>query len=259
MLKQILTDMRMHGALDRLPYAIDNIDKPEPFAACILEAERDLRHKKTIARRMTFAKFPQRKEWTELDYTHNPNIPWKNMENLLKGAFVEAKNNLCFVGHQGTGKTHALIAIGREMCRKGHAVLFTTASEIVHSLEEAQTAGTLRPLMQKLMKPALLIIDELGFVPFSNNGARLLFDVFAKRYERAAIAVSTNLTFDKWTQLFGTIELTAALLDRFTQGATIIPFTGTSFRQQKGAITYNIKLSEEQHDLKNTEKEKTET
>jgi DNA replication protein DnaC len=134
------------------------------------------------------------------------------------------------MGQQGTGKTHSLIALGRDLCRRGISTQFYTACELVNILEKAKVQCQLSKVMQRLIKPELLILDELGFVPFSENGARLLFDVFAGRYERGSIAVSTNLSFDKWTQVFGSVELTGALLDRFTHRSHIFTYKGKSAR-----------------------------
>ncbi len=134
------------------------------------------------------------------------------------------------MGQQGTGKTHSLIALGRDLCRQGKTVKFYTACSLVNLLEEAKAKHILAKEMQALAKPEVLIIDELGFVPFSENGARLLFDVFASRYEKGSIAVSTNLSFDKWVQVFGTPELTAALIDRFSHKCLIFNYQGKSVR-----------------------------
>ncbi len=120
--------------------------------------------------------------------------------------------------------------MGRKLCRKGITAIFFSACGLVNALEEAKVTHTLSKLMQSLTKPQLLIIDELGFVPFSENGVRLLFDVFASRYERGSIAVSTNLSFDKWIQVFGSVELTAALIDRFTHKCLIYRFEGELVR-----------------------------
>ena len=134
------------------------------------------------------------------------------------------------MAQQGTGKTHSLTALARDLCRKGFTTRFYTASALVNLLEEAKANHTLTKVMQSLLRPDLLVIDELGFVPFSENGARLLFDVFASRYEKGSIAVSTNLSFDKWVEVFGTPELTAALVDRFTHKCTTLTYQGKSVR-----------------------------
>ncbi len=204
----------------------------DPYQMCLqaLEAEVRTRRDRAMTRRLRQAKFPMAKEWVELDRSLNPTIAFDRIATYLDGAFVEQRRNVCFMGTQGTGKTHCLIALGRELCRKGYTVRFYTACELVTALEEAKQQLILSPLMAALRKPNLLILDELGFVPLSDNGARLLFEVFAGRYERGAIAVSTNLTFDKWVEVFGSIELTAALLDRFTHRAEVVPFAGQSVR-----------------------------
>ena len=183
-----------------------------------------------MKRRMGQAKFPIEKEWMEIDPALNPKIDFKRVQKHFNGDFVERGKNLCLIGTQGTGKTHCLVSLGRELCRKGQTVRFYTACELVNALEEAKNELTLNKLMKALEKPKLLIVDELGFVPFSENGARLLFDVFSRRYERGSIAVSTNLSFDKWVEIFGSVELTAALVDRFSHCADIIPFEGQSVR-----------------------------
>lgn len=134
------------------------------------------------------------------------------------------------MGQQGTGKTHSLTALARDLCRKWFAVRFYTASALVNLLEEEKTNHTLTKVMQTLSLPDLLIIDELGFVSFSENGARLLFDVFGSRYEKGSIAVSTNLSFDKWVKVFGTTELTVAFVDQFTHKCIILSYQGKSVR-----------------------------
>ena len=188
------------------------------------------RRERALKRRLSQAKFPVEKEWVELDRSLNPSIDFDGIETLLDGEFIKQRRNLCFIGTQGTGKTHSLISLGRELCRKGHPVRFYTACELVNVLEEAKRDLMLTTVMKALLKPKLLIIDELGFVPFSDNGARLLFDVFASRYERGSTAVSTNLSLDKWVEVFGSVELTAALIDRFCHRAEIFAFKGESVR-----------------------------
>jgi DNA replication protein DnaC len=230
MLSKILEKLKMHGALASLEKLDKAIEDKELFAAKLLEAELEYRSDRAVGRRLKQATFPTEKEWVEIDRSLNPTIDFGEIEKLFKSPFVEEKQNLCIIGKQGTGKTHSLIALGRHLCRAGHTVKFYTACSLVNALEEAKNTLTLSKMMNALMKPKLLIIDELGFVPFSENGARLLFDVFASRYERGSIAVSSNLSFEKWLQIFGTVELTAALVDRFTHRAHIFSFAGRSIR-----------------------------
>ena len=231
MLSKLLAHLKMHGALEAME-SIYHIKEKEEFALAILQAESDYRHQKAITQRLNKATFPIDKEWSEIEPSLNPGINFKDVQALGSGEFVRKKENLCLMGQQGTGKSHSLIALSRQLCREGYSVKFYTACGLVNILEEAKAHNQLNKVMQTIIKPSLLLIDELGFVPFSASGACLLFDVFASRYERGSIAVSTNLSFDKWVQVFGSVELTAALVDRFTHKAHIHVYEGKSVRLQ---------------------------
>lgn len=229
MIKELLTSLKMQGSVEILP-KLNHIKERDAFSVGLLKAELEYREQRSSKRRLSQAKFPTEKEWRDLDPSLNPKIEFSKIENLNNGLFIQKKENLCLMGQQGTGKTHSLVALGRDLCRQGKTVKFYTACNLVNHLEEAKASHVLARAMQSLAKPQLLIIDELGFVPFSENGARLLFDVFASRYEKGSIAVSTNLSFDKWVQIFGTPELTAALIDRFTHKCLIFNYEGKSVR-----------------------------
>jgi DNA replication protein DnaC len=229
MIKDLLTSLKMKGALEVLKDA-EHLKGRDEFVAALLKAEIESKELRSNKRRLSQAKFPTEKEWRDLDPTLNPSIEFSKIESLNNGLFIQKKENICLMGHQGTGKTHSLIALGRELCRKGKTVRFYTASALVNALEEAKSNHILTKLMQSIGKIDLLIIDELGFVPLSENQARLLFDVFASRYEKGSIAVSTNLSFDKWVRVFVSPELTAALVDRFTHKCLIHNFQGQSVR-----------------------------
>jgi len=230
MLTELLLELKMKGAMSGLLKLQAEVTDRDEFARQLLLAELAARQSRALKRRISSGRFPFVKEWAEIDPALNPEIEFARIAKLLDGKFIENRQNLCFMGVPGTGKTHSLIALGREMCRKDVSVLFYTACELVNALEEAKQAYRLSKFMAGLKKTKLLIIDELGFVPLSEAGARLLFDVFASRYERGSIAVSTNLPFEKWVQIFLTVELTAALIDRFTHRANIFTFRGQSVR-----------------------------
>ncbi len=229
MIKELLTSLKMTGALEALNHS-EHLKERDLFTIALLKAEIEYRQLRSNKRRLSQAKFPIEKEWRDIDKSLNPAIGFSEVESLRNGLFIEKKENLCLMGQQGTGKTHSLVALGRDLCREEKTVKFYTACSLVNLLEESKANYTLAKTMQTLAKPSLLIIDELGFVPFSENGARLLFDVFASRYEKGSIAVSTNLSFDKWVQVFGTPELTAALIDRFTHRCLIFNYQGRSVR-----------------------------
>lgn len=229
MLQKILLSLKMAGALN----ALENISKIQnkvDFTVALLQAECDYRHQKALDRGLKAAAFPIDKAWDEIDHALNPKIDFKGVQALGSGEFIYKKENICLMGKQGTGKSHSLIALGRQLCEEGFSVKFYTACALVNALEEAKAEHQLNKLMNSVLKPQLLVIDELGFVPFTETGARLLFDVFSRRYEHGSIAVSTNLSFDKWVQIFGSVELTAALVDRFTHKAHNFVYEGESIR-----------------------------
>jgi len=244
MIKSLLESLKMKGALEALDRLKETTGR-DSFVTALLQAECRDREMRANKRRLANAKFPVDKEWNDIDSSLNPKISFSDVQALGTSEFVIKKENLCLMGQQGTGKTHSLIALGRDLCKRGISTRFHTACELVNMLEEAKAQCCLSKMMQKLMKPALLIIDELGFVPFSENGARLLFDVFGGRYERGSIAVSTNLSFDKWVQVFGSVELTGALLDRFTHNAHMFIYKGESVRfkqAKKGQSTQRKRI-----------------
>jgi DNA replication protein DnaC len=230
MIEELLTQLKMMGALQFYQGLKDDNLSKEDFFLHLLKSEVDWKSHSRTKRRLQLSSFPFEREWAQIKPEANPKIPFKKVMKFSDGNFVKEKKNLCFIGIPGLGKTHGLVAIGRDLCKKGYSVKFTTAIELVTKLEEAKEANKLSKLMEGLLKPNLLIIDELGFVPLSDNGARLLFDVFAKRYEKGSIAVSTNLSLPKWVQTFGSIELTTALVDRFTHRCDVFLFEGESYR-----------------------------
>jgi DNA replication protein DnaC len=230
MIKQLLIDLKLLGALEYYNENSESNVTLEKLLQGMLENEKNQRTRKSQIRRVLSAHFPYVREWEQIDEDKNNEIPFNKLKLYSNGDFVKSKSNLCLVGAPGLGKTHSLVAIGRDLCRQGFNVKFFTACDLVNQLEEAKKKLELTKFMDKILAPQLLIIDELGFVPFTENGARLLFDVFSKRYERGSIAVSTNLAFNKWPEIFGSIELTTALIDRFTHNCEIYTYRGQSIR-----------------------------
>ncbi len=229
MLTKVLTELKMQGALEALE-DMKKIKNPEKFALGLLDSELRYKLDRAQMRRLKQARFPVKKEWSEWNQNYNPKISIKEIKVAASAKLIDAKHNLCLIGTQGTGKTHTLLSFGHESCRQGYSVRFFTACKLVNLLEEAKHENRFIRFMQQLQKVDLLIIDELGYVPFSQSSARLLFDVFSSRYEQGSIAISSNLSFEKWTEIFGGVELTAALVDRFTHRCEIFTFEGESVR-----------------------------
>ena len=149
---------------------------------------------------------------------------------LARSEYVERRENIIAVGNSGTGKTHIALGLGLAACQKGLSVGFKTAAALVHELIEARDEKRLLRLQRQIAGYKLLIIDELGYVPFSQTGAELLFEVFSQRYERGSTLVTSNLPFDEWTGVFASERLTGALLDRLTHHVHILEMNGDSYR-----------------------------
>jgi DNA replication protein DnaC len=146
------------------------------------------------------------------------------------GSYIQEHKNVIFVGKTGTGKTHLATALGLEACRQGVRTRFASGAGLVNELIEARSERVTNRVIQRISRHGLLILDELGYVPFSREGSQLLFQVLADRYERGSVIITTNLGFADWTQLFGDPTLTAALLDRLTHRAHIILCNWESYR-----------------------------
>ncbi len=230
MIEELLQNLKMFGALNFYKTIKETEYDNEDLVLQLLKNEHNWKSEKRKSRRFQMANFPYVREWSSINNSANPKIPFEKIKKFSNGDFVNQKRNLCFIGAPGLGKTHCSVAIGRALCEQGNTVRFFSAIDLVLKLEEAQSNNTLGRLMEKILTPDLLIIDELGFVPFSDNGARLLFDIFSKRYEQGSILITTNLDLPKWIQTFGSIELTKALIDRFTHRCDIFVFEGDSYR-----------------------------
>lgn len=202
----------------------------ERYLLDLTEIEHSKRTESRLKRRLRGAKFPALKTLESFDLDLTPDINRQVLRELSQCEYITKKENVILIGKSGTGKTHLGIALGIEACRLGYQVCFITACHLVNELVEAQEERVLERLLKRFYKYDLLILDELGYVPFSSKGARLLFQVIGDRHEQKSTLITTNLSFDKWPQVFGDDTLTAALLDRLTHRASIIPCNWESIR-----------------------------
>jgi DNA replication protein DnaC len=202
----------------------------ESFLLNLTTQELEQRQANQLKRRLQDARFPTLKTLETTDLNKWPDFDSLRFREYVDGDYIACRENLVLIGKHGTGKTHAAIVLGVEACKRGHRVLFTTAADLVNTLVEAREERSLKNYLARLQKYALIIVDELGYIPFSPEGAQLLFQVFAKRYERGSLLVTSNLAFAQWTTVFGDATLTAALLDRLTHHCSIHDFNWTSIR-----------------------------
>ena len=200
------------------------------FLLRLAELELIDRERRMVERRIRGARFSAVKSFDTFDFAAIPSLNKPLVLELARCEYVVARDNVIALGNSGTGKTHACLALGLAACQRGFPVSFFTAAGLVHQLREARDERRLLKLQAQLAAVKLLIIDELGYVPLSQTGAELLFEIFSQRHERGSTIVTSNLPFEEWTSIFGSQRLTGALLDRLTHHVHILELNGESYR-----------------------------
>jgi DNA replication protein DnaC len=210
--------------------AAQSSQRYEEYLLALLNEEvsqRDVNRRKRLVRE---ARFPVLRTLDELDFSVIPSLNKVKVLQLADGEYIQQRQNIALIGGIGTGKTHVAISLGLCACEQGHKVRFYTAAGLINKLLEAQESHSISKLEARLMKYKLIILDEVGFIPFSQKGAQMLFSFISQRYQRGSLIVTSNLGFAEWTEVFGDPRLTSALLDRLTHHCHILEFTGKSYR-----------------------------
>jgi DNA replication protein DnaC len=200
------------------------------FLLALAEQEVNQRQLNMLQQRLKNARFPVIKELADFDFSCLPMLNKAQILDLARGEYIQQKQGLILIGNPGLGKTHLALGLAAAACREGRRVRFWTAAGLVNELIQAQDEHRLHRFIASALKLDLVILDELGFIPFSQNGAQALFTFCSELYERLALIITTNLKFADWVQVFGDERLTAALLDRLTHHAHIIELLGESYR-----------------------------
>jgi DNA replication protein DnaC len=203
------------------------------YLAQLVEAETHRREERSIARRISLARFPVIKTLDQFQWNWPKKINRLQVQNLFRLTFIEEKANVIFLANVGLGKSHLSIALGHTACLRGYTVLFTTAVDIINTLSAAQVHGGLKHELRKYLKPRVLIVDELGYLPIDKQGADLLFQIISQRYERGATIINSNRAYKHWPEIFNNDStLTSALLDRLLHHAETVLIEGKSFRMK---------------------------
>ena len=202
----------------------------EEFLIELTTAELQARGESRLARRIREAKFPLLKPMETFDLNAVPELDIRLFRDLAGSGYIHEKRNVIFLGRSGAGKTHMATALGLEACGNNFRTRFVTCYGLVNELIEARQERALQRLLQRYSRYDLLILDELGYIPFSKEGSELLFQVLAERHEKGSVMITTNLGFADWTQVFGDPVMTGALLDRLTHKAHIINCNWDSYR-----------------------------
>ncbi len=203
------------------------------YLARLIEGEAAWREDRSIKRRVKLARFPVLKTLEQFQWSWPKKINRPQIQNLFRLGFIQEKSNLIFLSGVGLGKSHLSIALAHAACLRGYTVLFSTAIDIINTLTAAHATGALKRALHKYLKPAVLVIDELGYLPIDKNGADLLFQIISGRYERGAIIITSNRAYKHWPEIFNNDStLTSALLDRLLHHAETILIEGKSYRMK---------------------------
>ncbi|MGQ9608140.1 MAG: IS21-like element helper ATPase IstB [bacterium] len=226
-----LRNLRLSAMADMIQRQIESGEDIDlNFLAELVSSEINLKEQKSIESRIRSAKFPAIKSLDRFDYDFQPTINREKMEELASLKFIENKENVIFLGPPGVGKTHLAIGLGVKACEASYRVLFTTLSEMISSLIASLADNTTVTKIKSYVQPSLLIVDEVGYLPVSEEGANFFFQVVSKRYETGSIIVTSNKSFADWGTVFGDAVITSAILDRLLHHSTIFNIKGESYR-----------------------------
>lgn len=215
------------------PFAQDAAQNNQDYTRYLFAlAEQEVlkRQQNVLEERLRQAHFPVVRQLADFDFSALPNLNKAMILDLAQGDYIRLHQSIIFLGNPGLGKTHLAIALARTACLQGRKVRFWTTAGLVGELLEAQQEHRLHRLIAAARKFDLVVLDELGFIPFTDHGAQALFTFCSELYERLSLIITTNLKFADWVKVFGDERLTAALLDRLTHHAHILELVGESFR-----------------------------
>lgn len=229
-LKALILPAMVRGLESRLRQAKETGPGYDDFLLELTVDELQARAENRLNRRVREAKFPLLKTLEGFDFNSVEGLDIRRIRDLSGCDYIKERRNIIFLGRSGAGKTHLATALGVEACKNNYRTRFVSGYALVNELIEAREEKGLQRLIQRYTRYELLIIDELGYIPFSKEGAELLFQILAERQEKGSVIITTNLGFADWTQIFGDPVMTAALLDRLTHRAHIVNCQWDSYR-----------------------------
>jgi DNA replication protein DnaC len=236
-LVQQLRRLQLQWILEHYPALAEQAAREAWTPLCFLEAliagEVARRDEALVRRRVKAARLPSLKTMDGFDWSWPKKINRAQVQQLFRLDFLPQHGNVVLLGGVGVGKTHLAIALAHTACLEGHTALFTSAVDIVNTLAAAQATGGLKRELSRLLKPALLVVDELGYLPIDKFGADVLFQVISQRYERGSTVITSNRAFKQWPEVFNNDStLTSALLDRLLHHAQSVVIEGRSYRMR---------------------------
>ncbi len=234
-----LADLKMPGALEALDGVLSQVDGAQIGAAeaieALLGAQITLRNNRRLQAAMRSSRLPAVKTLDDFDFSFQPSIKRDQVQSLHDLGFLERRENVIFLGPPGVGKTHLAISLAIAAAQNGRRVYYGTLADLITSLEEAQASGKLGHRLKTLTYPALLVVDEIGYLPITRNGAMLFFQLMTRRYETASTVLTSNKSFEEWGEVFGDDVMAAALIDRLLHHCHIVNIRGNSYRMRSHA------------------------
>jgi len=231
---EALKKLYLGHVAERLDAVLAQAARSEPtyldFLDGLLRDELDSKQRKRVAMGIQIAHFPAVKTLDEFDFKFQPSVDQKLVRELATGRFIANAENVLVFGAPGVGKTHLAIGLGRAAVETGHSTLFVSATALLAGLARAETEGQLAEKLAFFAKPKLLVVDELGYLPFEKRSAHLFFQLVARRYERGSMVITTNQVVTQWGTVFGDDVLAAAILDRLLHHSHTLMIQGESFR-----------------------------
>ncbi len=232
-IKEYCKLLKLSGISEHFEEAQEGAGDYEEYLHRLLRCELDTAEKKAVERRIRCARFPYRKYLEDLELDCLPLGMKKRLPELMRLDFIEKGQNLILTGNPGTGKTHTAIGLGIKACEAGYRVLYTTIPYLVTELKESSDAKKLRSFEKRFEKYDLVIADELGYISFDREGADLLFTNLSLRASVKSTIITSNLTFERWDEVFGDAAITSALVDRLTYKAILVDMEGDSYRYRE--------------------------
>jgi DNA replication protein DnaC len=238
-IRRTLITLRMPRALELLDHAVQQLERGEASALelidTLLAEELSVRESRRIKTALVMARLSTIKTLDSFDFSFQPSLDRERILALAELQFVERREVVHFLGPPGTGKSHLAVAIGVEAIKAGRSVYFTTLADIVGALAKAEREGQLRERIRWFCRAALLIVDEIGYLPVAHGGGNLFFQLVNARYERGAMILTSNRGFAEWGEVFGDPVVATALLDRLLHHAVVVQIEGSSYRLRQHA------------------------
>lgn len=235
-----LTKLKLNHFAEHLDHLLDHQeDEPKSLIDALYElttAELKYREQSKTALRIKLARFPYTKTLQDFDFSYQPSISQKMIEDLGSLRFTEDNQNILFIGTSGVGKTHLSTSIDIEGCKQGISTQFIRCSDLISKLQTALAQGRSEKVLRRYARFQILIIDEIGYLPIDSIGAKLFFQLIERRYERKSTVITTNIPLSKWGNTFSDKMLANAILDRLVHHAKVIRITGRSYRMKDHLI-----------------------